>query len=370
MGAKSIYVPVVKAKLNDLKALGAMTLSVRAGTRPLIDVMPPARDQSVDERLAQAAGYIVKFVPFGPLIVDFYGLVGLRTSDDSSATIAGFRELKGRGRPVVPAYGFQRDDNIWSDLAQIAQDFEQGFCFRIDRDDLDDQSEETWSQILERSSQLGLSPPEIDLVIDLRAIERENLPQLQDQVLDFLHMGPQASSYRNIAVVGSSALRTVTDVEEDGEQDIARNELLLWSDLERDLPDALSLKFGDYGVVHPEFSDRGSAKHINGKIRYTCGARIRYFRGHKLLGDYAQYHEIAARVRNSGLFMGRGFSYGDKYLDEVANFHRSHGSPGTWVLADMNHHLEYTAAQMRRLVETIRSASNENSARRLLEALS
>jgi hypothetical protein len=367
MNGRPIYAPVVKAKLNDLKALGALPLSDKAKIRPLIDVMPPTKKQCVEDRLAQAAHYVAKYVPLGDLTVDFYGVAGLLTADGRDASIAGLEELIARGRRVIPAYGFQRNDEAWGPLRKVIRKLSSGFCFRIDVDDLDDQSEDTWAQIIERGNELSLSMGDTDLFIDLRSISVDEVPALKEEVLDFLHMGPSVPSYRSVTIAGSSALKTVTDVPEDGDTDVSRQELELWGDLARDLPDSITLTYGDYGVVHPEFSDRGSAKNINGKIRYTRGGRIRYFRGHRLHGDFAQYHVLANRVRDSGLFLGRSFSYGDRYLDDVADFRAKSGSPGTWVLADMNHHLQYTCAQMTGLAASIRDAASRTSALRLIE---
>ena len=142
--------------------------------------------------------------------------------------------------------------------------------------------------------------------------------------------------------------------------DIIRHELRLWINIQRDLPESLSLIYGDYGVIHPDFSEAtGFSKYINAKIRYTYQGRITYYRGHGLrhpINDYKQYSELADKVRNSPGYMGRNFSAGDQYVDDVADadLNESHGSPATWVLADMNHHLEYTTMQMVDLVNKVR----------------
>jgi len=39
----------------------------------------------------------------------------------------------------------------------------RGFCFRVDIDDLDERSEETWEAVLERGAQLNLTPNAIDI---------------------------------------------------------------------------------------------------------------------------------------------------------------------------------------------------------------
>ena len=109
--------------------------------------------------------------------------------------------------------------------------------------------------------------------------------------------------------------------------------------------------YGDYGIVHPDFSAGGPNKNRNSKIRYTSGNKIRYFRGHKLADPpyFSKYHELAERVRSSSIFRGADFSFGDQYVEDCADLNAGTGSLGTWVAADMNHHFEYTAVQIARI---------------------
>lgn len=358
-----LYSPIVKGKLNDLKALGRASSETRPMIKPMVETMPLPKGADIEKHIWRVANYIVKHVPLGELYLDFYGLTpGLKMPDGSDALLTGFRLVKALGRTVTPTYGFGRDDSLWPALRDVVVTQGQGFCFRVDIDDLDDQAEDTWAQILERTADFGLKSDNIDLMIDLRDVGEEDIGNLKEVVLDFLELVPSGSPYRSVIVAGSSALKTVGDMPKDGIGQINRNELHLWSRLRRDLDTNIDLRFADYGVVHPDFSDQGPNKYMNAKIRYTNGGRITYFRGHGLrhpVKDYHQYHHIAAQVRDSSHYCGRSFSYGDWYIDMVADGNLSHGSPGTWVLADMNHHLEYTARHMPRLIERIAEAGDE-----------
>lgn len=360
--AQQLYSPIVKGKLNDLKALGKISGGTRAQIKPLIEAMPLPKGGDIDQHLHKLAHYLVKHVPLGEIYLDFYGLLpGLQTSAGTDATIAGFRLVKALGRTVTPVYGFDRDDSLWQSLVPIIQTNDRGFCFRVDVDDLDDLAEDTWGQILERSADLQLRPSDIDLMLDLRDLKNHDLNELQAIVRQFFEINPRVRGYRSIILAGSSALKTVAEISQDGIGHVVRKELTLWSRVQREIAHDIPLIFGDYGVIHPDFSDQGPNKYMNAKIRYTDRGRIVYFRGHGLkhpVKDYAQYHELAAQVRNSAVYQGREFSYGDWYIDAVAEFHSTSGHPGTWVLADMNHHLEYTTLQMSRLAAKVLQVAN------------
>lgn len=360
-----IYSPVIKGKLNDLKALGKIPLSDRVMIKPLVEAMPMGKKTDVDKHLLTLTTYLVKHAPLGEMFLDFYGLrAGLKTSSGQDAVLAGFNIVKGLGRIVTPTYGFGRDDALWPHFNHLCKEFNQGFCFRLDLDDIEDAliAEDTWTHVFERSAEINLNPSQIDLVIDLRDIIDKDLDELHDLVLDFLSINPKHNEYRSIILVGSSALKTVSKIPKDNHMAIKRDELFVWAKLQRDLPETTNLIFGDYGVIHPDFSDQGPNKNMNAKIRYTSHGEITYYRGHGLLSpikDYEQYHQLAYEVRDSTAYSGKAFSYGDSYIDDVATNSISPGTPATWVMADMNHHLTYTLKQLEVLTVKVKTIPDE-----------
>lgn len=369
------YVPIVKGKKYDLMAVGGVLNDVRHIMKPFIEAMPVNPEQpSVEDHVHKLCACIKKHVPVGDIFVDFYGLLPEATvSDGTSATLFGYQLLKGLGRSVTPAYGFERDELIWESLGKIVLEFGNGFCFRLSRVDLMEFAfDDVWSQIIERTAQMGLTPSQVDLLLDMRHIESEDVSVLADNITSFLFHNPEVSDYRSVIVAGSSALKSVGDVEKDGVQEVVRQELRLWSALWRDMPEDFKPTFGDYGVVHPDFSDQARNKYVNAKIRYTAGDKIIYFRGHALhlpAKDYEQYHEIAARVRAHRQYAGRPESVGDRYIDDCANRQVGPGSLATWVTYDMNHHICYTARQLVRVQKALATAESERVADIVLATL-
>jgi len=366
-----IYTPVVKGKMYDLKALGKLSASARAVVKPLVEAMPVPKERSIEEHLDKFSHYLKKYYPLGSIFIDFYGLMpGAITSEGHSGVIAGYKLLKMKGRIGTPTYGFERDDSIWTALREIVDSFGQGFCFRIELEDMDDAAEDTWANIIGRTAELGLNPSEIDLLVDLRDVGKSDVSDLKERVIDFLSYKPIDHEYRTITVAGSSALKTVTEIKKDGEGDVARNELFIWSQLQVDLGESQEIIYGDYGVIHPEFSNAGANKNKNAKIRYTHGTGIRYFRGHKLADPpgFAQFHGLAERVRNSTVYRGKAFSFGDAQIDNCADLNTGTGHLGTWVQADMNHHIEYVTHQMVGLRVEIQKVSTLDSLEDLLWA--
>lgn len=371
----AVYVPIVKGKKNDVVAVGGLSARVRAITKPLIEAMPldPLKS-AVDQHVHTFCQYIRKYVPLGDIFVDFYGLMPDATVEDgTNATLFGYQLLKGLGRSVTPVYGLERNDDLWASLGPLVKGFGNGFAFRLRRDDLVDyQADETWASVLEYSAQMGLGEGEVDLILDLASLSDTDPGDAKELVVSFLSHNSRVNRYRSVILASSSALRTVGDVAKDGMSEVTRGELHLWSDLWNDLPDDVRPVYGDYGVVHPDFSDLGPNKYMNAKIRYTVGDKILYFRGHGLqhpVKDYEQYHDIAKSVVADPRYRTRDFSVGDKYLDNCAKRLTKPGAPGPWIAADMNHHMTYVAQQVDRLVRQFASLADQAAAAALLAAV-
>lgn len=372
---KAVYIPIVKGKVNDLMGAGLIKNHLREKVKPFVEAMPICQDRpSVDAHVVRLCEHIKRHLPLGDLFVDFYGFMpDAKTSDGVNATISGFRLLKGIGRPVTPAYGFERNDEIWDALGDVTKELSRGFCFRISRDDLTAYSfDELWQTIIERTAQMRLTALQVDVLLDLRSVTEEHIPRLQELVTTFIAENPKASEYRSLVVAGSSALREVGGINSDGSAEVTRAELRLWSALWRDLPEDRRPSFSDYGIVHPDFSDQTPNKYMNAKIRYTAGDKIVYHRGHGLLHpqkDYEQYHSLAARVCRDKRYMGRPYSFGDAYLQDCADNFAKAGSAATWVKVDMNHHISYTANQLIRLRSDLLLAESDNEAESLVSTI-
>jgi hypothetical protein len=342
------YVPIVKAKRNDLNALRDVPSSKRDGIRPLLE-LAEYESTDHDETLSEFTNRLAAFTwPHAPYIDLYSFLPDAAVQNGRNATTEGFKLIASRGIHAIPTYGLQRNDALWGDLGKIAAQLNSGFCFRIDIEDLDDQSEDSWVAIIERSAEMNLPPTAIDIVLDLRSIGDIHPTTLDNLVRNFLDYKPHEFAPRFIAIAGSSALKDVGRVPKHGTLAVRRQELLLWTRLQDDWASATKLGFSDYGVIHPDFSQNIPAINANAKIRYTRGQSIHYFRGVGLYkpSNFGQYHDVAGRVIQSPHYRGHQYSAGDKKIWDCAKRNCGTGNLGTWVRADQNHHIETTVEQI------------------------
>jgi hypothetical protein len=367
-----MYVPIVKAKKNDLDALRDVSNDNRAVVRPLLELAEYGSSDN-DAILNRFIGRLSAFDwPLAPYVDLYSFLPNALVRNGHNATTEGFRLIASKGLRAIPTYGMERNDKLWEELGPLALELNNGFCFRIDIDDLDDQSEQTWVQILERSAEMNLRSQQVDVVIDLRFIGGIQPGRLDDLVLDFLSYRPTGFTPRFTAIAGSSALKTVVDVPRNGTLAVTRRELLLWTRMRRQLGlPAENLGYGDYGVIHPDFSQTAPSPNANAKIRYTRGPSIHYFRGTSLYkpSNFPQYHQLARRVVNSPHYRGQQYSIGDREMWECAHRATRPGNLGTWVRIDQNHHIVSTTEQVGMLANRLVAGRTNLSVEELFQGV-
>ncbi|KGX36772.1 beta family protein [Burkholderia pseudomallei] len=344
-----VYSPIIKGKLNDIKAMAYVEHSLASQTKPLYELPPFLPTKKPEEELTRFVKRLAKMSGPRQCYVDFPMLKpGTRVETGESALMVGFALLKNAGVNFEPVYGFDRDEAELSTVVQWAQQ-QGGLLLRLDRDDLDF-PDETIERIFELRA-MGLDLRMLDLLVDHRYLGTEaDALAAAANTCDFVDALTRFVSARAIIVAGSSSPKTVAEIERNSHGEVARQELTLWANVATQRLPA-NMVFGDYGVIHPDFSDLTPSTHINGKIRYTHGAKLHIHRGHSLRqGEkYEQYRRLAAAVVGSSYYQDRAFSYGDRYIYECATGHAGTGNPGTWVLVDQNHHISYTVKQAVRL---------------------
>lgn len=350
MREEIFYTPILKGKANDLKALGKVPRTFIPRLSPIIELPSPNEDESIDEAHARFAQQLRKYCPAHTISVDLHTIhPDGRLRDGSLALESLCAFLRGVGLRFVPVYGFDHEPELWDRVASVARRDGRGLTFRLKPEDLD-ANEDTVADIIGRLKHSGISAADTHLVIDLGSLtpfDGGDLVRLRSACQDFIEAAVSAADFQRVSLAGSSMPRDVGEVPVEGGKTYARRELTLWAEVLTNLPDR-AVGYGDYGIVHPSFSDKIIATNANAKIRYTGRTAHHIFRGYNLKKDlrYQQYHELAERVVVSSIYMGRDFSFGDERTWLCAKHEASCGNLGTWVEADMNHHLVCAASQL------------------------
>lgn len=357
MAEKTLYTPIIKGKENDFKAVGKMPRVLAARAFPLVELLAPDEASALPEACDRFASQLRKYCPHQRVSVDLHAIPPDATGPGDAKLLEFlFAHLKGVGVNFVPVFGFDHEPELWSRVCRIAHQDGRGLTFRLSREDIET-PDDTLDELVDRLQSAGLSAEQVNLLIDLgslNGLNRAEASGLRSQTQDFVDLALTASPFGLLSVVGSSMPKDVTEVPKEGHATVPRIELPLWLELADSLA-GISIAFGDYGIVNPNFSVKAPATNANAKIRYTSTREHHIFRGYCLRDGekYHQYHRLAKRVCDSTVYLGRDFSYGDDYIWRCAQHEASRGNLGTWVEVDMNHHLVFAAAQLVRIEERV-----------------
>src|SRR5687767_7731064 len=100
-----VYVPIVKAKRNDLASLNDVFPTNRRAIRPLLELAEYGSTDS-DAILRGLLRRLIAFEWPHPPYLDLYSfLPHARVSNGANATVEGFRRIAAEGLRVIPTYG-------------------------------------------------------------------------------------------------------------------------------------------------------------------------------------------------------------------------------------------------------------------------
>ncbi|UHL62962.1 beta family protein [Paralcaligenes sp. KSB-10] len=364
MDAKTLYSPILKGKANDLKALGKIPRSLALHVHALVELLSPNGRESIETACVRFAHQLRKHCPLNAVSVDLHAIAPEHVTNDGSPALEALcTNLRGLGILFTPVFGFDHEPELWDRIVPIATSQGRGLTFRLKIDDLE-AGEDTIYDIIERLRYAHIPTSDTKILIDLESIgnlDSVSLVRLRGLTQDFVEVATTVAKFGLISVIGSSMPKDVSDVKKEGTKAFYRHEMPLWLNVAAGVSSE-GLAFGDYGIVHPNFSDKIIPKHPNAKIRYTRGLHHHIFRGYSLREGlkYQQYSELARRVLNSSVFLDRNYSFGDDYVWRCANGEERCGNLGTWVEVDMNHHLVHVAAQLPQILTRVAAGVSAN----------
>jgi hypothetical protein len=308
----------------------------------------------------------VEYLPRGEIAVDLSLIPPGLVIDNVPAAILGFDSLRARHRKVSPVVSLHADEAQLPLLRRVVSEHGHGVVIRLDGDDIRF-PRETGLALSALLNALEVTPQESSLAVDLGSI---TLPvrSIAPRIENLLRI-PLMQQFRTLSVGGSSLPKFVTEsgAEENGNASIRRLELDLVEKL-RGSSNLPRISLLDHGIVHPDHMDEIKNKHMNGKLRYTHGAFVHFFRGRSKAKEplRSQFPDLVRRVVSSPTYRGRIYSAGDEFLYKCAFEGKRCADLGEWVCVDNNHHLTATARQMLAL----RSSAPTKSDRELDEVLS
>lgn len=344
-----MYVPALKWRQGEYRALQVLAPSVKASLMPLIDVPPISWDyvqerpqKDIEEHLRPIPQQVRNSMEDLPFYMD----LGLLDPADRMPTgehpvRALLRQLSSLS--VVPVTGLDREIDYQDAVKEVNREFQLGVCLRVGLEELFADAFESRAESL--LSILSASVDQADLIVDLQSVDTAQSAVLRT-ALPLAWKASNLGRWRSVVLLGTGFPTDLSEVSP-GVGTISRVEWLLWRSVSSRIP----VRFGDYGISH--FDVRELDPRImkaSASIRYTGDSEWLVFRGRSLrdprFGGFEQFRSLSAQIVNHPAYSGMAYSWGDRYIYDCALGSEGPGNLTVWRQVGTNHHITHVVRQL------------------------
>lgn len=350
------YVPILKGKLGEFRALQNLESATKEALTPLVEVVPIRWDhkkkkpaKTIDDHLATLPSRIQNaWGTERPLLLDGFSVEDETTGKNLDSLTHLFNACRQKGVSLIPVTGLDRNLQYQAGVARaIAQDH-LGCCLRMTNSDWPKGSfpSSTVARLLKK---VGVKPSDSDLLIDLGPINEDRVGPLTLLARTLLQAVPKPDQWRSLILAGSAFPAFLTDVRQNSISPTPRAEWTIWNDLataNTDLPRLPT--FGDYAIAHPETPDL-DFRFITmiPNIRYTCKEEWLIVRGRNPKNSTgSQYRALCQSLIRQNQWQKKSHCWGDTFIQQCASKQGGPGNATTWRAVGTNHHLTFVANQI------------------------
>jgi len=369
------YLPILKAKPGELKAMANLNTSVSAKVLPLFDVGRLSQSTRQAKRfketstvtcayLDEVAGNIAKVRMGSYALVDAYQWPPNSATETGEHVIAYIHgKLASLGVKAIPVIGYDRWDSTQyrAAMMQLELSSEDYYYLRLDSHAIEDAAEPEFfeEQLTTILDDLQIEPNRCTVLLDFGDISHSSIEDMLDQTMQIIEQ-LVTFGFRRIATAGCSLPPTIDGAvkKPNSTGKVLRKEMLLWQILRAKYPH-INWLFGDYGVRNPNTGEDVVSPHTNGKIRHTIDKHFFIVRGHSVQigAKGGQMYDLAKKLVESQHFIGSEFSWGDFQILQCSLAQGKPGNSTTWIAIDTNHHIAYAVAEVTEFEKSFTASS-------------
>lgn len=344
------YIPFLKAKQNEIKAMSELALSVRGAICPFFDFPKKNGGYSkveffesvkrINQRLVKNIGKLSEFY-FDNFDIEEPKLLG---KDSYDVLMQEFSSMN-----VIPVLGLDRtiqhnqsvatlksSGKIKSKIVALRvcpEDFES---FDLIEDDIEDNLRPIFDLF-----------DKIDLVLDCRVCAQAKVSEITPLIQQFSQKFCQKFVVRRVILTGSSIPASIRDIlKVESEHIVDRRELEVFASVKA-VHSHARLIFGDYTTVSPHYSDVDMPPEMlqnvmTAKLTYTIPGGHYFIRGKGLkTNGPQQYFRMAKTLCEKPFFRGDYYSNGDAYFASKSLSQGSNCTPNAVIKPSVIAHISY-----------------------------
>jgi hypothetical protein len=335
------YMPVLKVKRGEKKALQAIAPALQRQIIPLMEIV-----ERNSERAPTIAQHLeTAFKDLGPSVQPYERfLLDTReiAPDGPAAAAEVFRKTAMAGMRFTPVTGVSRSADVAPALAHRSN----GIAVRVTRAEFEEGTlTKNLSAFLSRHT---LAPEELDLVVDLGAVEELIAEGIANLTREFLAAVPDQPRWRTLTVTGCAFPISMGRVDRHASEVVERAEWKAWQNslyrVRHSIPRLPT--YGDCAIQHPKGVEGFDPRlmQVSAAARYTLPDDWLLIKGESTRNVAAiqQFPKLAKRLvygKLSAYFAGEKHCLGCKGIKAAADGAPKLGSAEAWRRLGTIHHI-------------------------------
>lgn len=343
----TVYMPIVKAKEGEFRALENIPAHDHPNTRPIIEALPGEghHERTLYGDALNLAKNVVHRIPDDlRFAIDCRYLVTQYGRPDVGGAVRLVFEAIGQFHyAATPVFRLTDDPDDLDDVAQAVQEHQRGACLRLPWTGPRHGSKDAkLSGLLRR---MGLAFRDVDLLVDLWAIESDHAAAQQVRCAREALAWAAGIPWRSVTLAGGAFPPPggVSAAPMDAPVEAPRRDAGVWLAAVSHAGRHRKTGYADYGVASPRKpSGRQLSRHP--KLCYTVDDHWKIYRcaAGEGEGAFDCFRKVCQAVVNSDDWPSQGaaFSWGDRHIEQfAAGASTLPNTRASWRACGQSHHL-------------------------------
>jgi len=346
----TVYVPVLKLRSSEMKALQFLDINVKENIMPVIQILS---DKLQDRKGDYLTGKLKELIgAFSESNMSFYADFEFVSNREMFLIEEFLKLVTLHNIKFIPVLSFIKSLPIYRSLIKEKY-LQNGICLKFDENRIRNLEIKDFLIYFNETVNnckgfFQLNESQIDIHLCLEELKANESTQLTKRIVEILSNIDNGSDFRRIFVSVGSFPKDLSEILVDTERVLYRHEWDFWKSLQF-LQNKYNLIYSDYGNIHPIY-DPDQNGHIGScSIKYTMEEDYLILRGtkpNKHPEASGQYRTKSLALVNNKIYDGPGFSWGDYKILQVAQQTESTGNASKWVQYTLNHHISKICSLM------------------------
>lgn len=345
-----LYQPILKGKKGEFSAWSRVSPSRRTSAVPLFEIVA---DKGTDVDLQKfVTGLIDALQPNDLCAVDAAAL-GKGAIESRSGLLPYSwlaSQLQGTQRGFRPVLHVDDGTAFVADAVSAATSMGQPITLRVGGTDADPDPAAGDTSLRGFCTKSGLRTQDVHLLLDFASIFGTDLSAHQRLATAYLHLVAANGAWASVTLASGAFPAQISALPKQTANRIPRLDAMLWNLVNPTSP-VPGLRYGDYGVRHPELFEGQIWNGPLPNLRYAADSDWIVWREAKSMQQQpnSSFYDVCAAVAALPEYRGSAFSWGDFSVDEKSRRVPGPGSGTAWITYGTNLHMEFVIDRLANL---------------------